>query len=262
MSAAPTTPSPASNKRKTIVLESDSDDDSRQKDTRVANSKANSGKKDASKHKKRRIIESSDDDADEKPQKNQKRSLASKVAKLAMAENKLKPVSVSSVFGAEPIKRIEKPRKTPKKPNEKSLLENADDDDVLMNIDEALLSPKVIKMEAKSTPLKMEKSPEKIIRSESKNKSETKSPPKGHHRAHSSNNNKSPSDRIEKASPAKDAKHSANASNGHKHNESNRSKTDSEDKELEKRKKNVTPSSSKKPAKKASSPAEDLDLSG
>lgn len=228
----------------------------------MANGKGSSAKKDSSKGKKRRIIESSDDE-DDNQQKNKKPTLASKVAKLAPTEKKLKPVSVSSVFGDGPIKRIEKERKPPKKASEKGLLDNEDDDVDLMEIDEALLSPKSFKVEAKPSP-KKEKSSEKLPKSKSKEKLETKSPAKDHHRSHSSNNNKSPSVKIEKASPVKDTKHSSSASKGHKRSDSNRSNTDSDDKESHKRKKNggETPSSSKKPPKRETSPSENLDSSG
>lgn len=266
--AAPNTPSPAANKRKTIVLDSDSDDDGRKKKSHVSKGEANSGKKDASKSKKRRIIESSDDEA-ENQQKIKKPTQSSKLAKLASTAKTLKPVTVSSVFGDGPIKRVEKERKPPKIASDKALLDNADDDDDLMEIDEALLSPKAIKVEKKPT-LKKEKSSEKLLKTKSKEKLETKSPAKGHHRSNSSNSLKSPSVKTEKASPAKErketkeGKHSSSAPKDHTRSESNRSHTDSDEKEFSKRKKNGpdTPSSSKKPPKKASSPSEELDTSG
>lgn len=250
--AVPQTPSPAPNKRKPIVLDSDSDDDARKKPSHVANGKSKSDKKDSSKSKKRRIIESSDDDEDENQQKNKKPSLA----KLAVSEKQMKPVSVSSVFGEAPIKRVEKERKPPKTKSEKTLLDDADDDVELMEIDEALLSPKTVKAEAK-TPVKREKSSDKLNKSKPKEKLDVKSPAKEHHRSNSGGHSKSPSVKIETASPTKEAK-------SHKRSEASRSHNDSHEKESQKRKKSShdTPSSNKKPPKKASSPADDLDTSG
>lgn len=266
--AASKTLSPAATKRKTIVVDSDSDDESRKKESLMSSGKANSGKKDAAKSKKRRIIESSDDEA-KNQQKNKKPTLSSKVAKLFPAEKKLKPVTVSSVFGEGPIKRVEKERKPPKHACEKALLDNADDDDDLMEVDEALLSPKANKVETKPI-LKKEMSSEKLLKTKSKEKLETKSPAKEHHLSDSSNSLKSPSVKTEKATPAKEskgtkeAKHSSSALKDPTRSESNRSHTDSDDKESTKRKKNGsdTPSSSKKPPKRVSSPSEKLDTSG
>lgn len=154
-------------KRKSIVFNSDSDDDTKN------HSKSEKKSIDKLKHKKRRVIASSDEEAEDKNAKSRtsKPSLSNKLAKNAStAYTKMKPFDVGNLFGDEP-ERIEKVKTKTNK--EKDLLNDRDDD--LMEIDEKLLSsspkkskssrskieipskaenesPKKIKTEVKSTP--------------------------------------------------------------------------------------------------------------
>lgn len=129
-SAAPAAPKSAQ-KRKTAVLD-DSDDELAQTHDKPKKSPA----KHSTQSKKRRVLYSSDED-EPKP-KSQDTSGGSTLASKAA---KLKAVNVTSAFGSAPVKRIEKE----KKPKMKAPVDvfDADTDDMeLMQVDEALLSPK------------------------------------------------------------------------------------------------------------------------
>lgn len=226
--AASAAPSSAQ-KRKPIVLDdSDNEDDNRKNGTNEGKAKSTS-KTDGSKSKKRRVIYSSDED-EPKESKSSKDPVATVSSKLA----KMKAIDVSSAFGSEPIKRVEKE----KKPSQLKNLDvfDADTDDMeLMNVDEEILTSSAkkkdsnkkdvkVKEEIKSpvkdkTPLKTKnnKTPEKV-------KQEQKSPD---------------TIKAEKKTPIKKEKRDESKDKKDR-------KKDSDDERSTKKKK-ATPSSNKKP---------------
>lgn len=120
----------------------DSDSDGEKKTKPAEVSKV--ARKDSSKSKKRRILGSSDED--EPATNGKKESISSKLSKLSTksspdGKKKLKPVDVNSVFGNEPVKRIEKEKKTSKTSKASNLFDDFDDDEDLAEIDDDLLSP-------------------------------------------------------------------------------------------------------------------------
>lgn len=191
-------------KRKPIVLD-DSDNEDDKKPNGVSKTKSPStSSKQSSQSKKRRVFYSSDED-EPKTSNDKKSTVSSKVSQL-------KTVNVGSVFGDQPIKRIEKEKKSKKKAE--SDVFDADTDDMeLMNVDEELLSPKLKKLDIKKEKqlpateklvlkTKNDKTPEKVKiekNTPEKVKTEKKTPEKV---------------KIEKKTPVKKEKHSPQESEG------------------------------------------------
>lgn len=168
-------------KRKTILLDSDSDDE----EPRKANTGSLGSK--LSKNtagKKRRIVSSDEDEPD-----SSRKATINGSKSTTTAKKDLKPVDALGAFGGSPIKRVEKQKKA--KATEKDIFNDSVADDLeLMDVDESLLNAKKTspgnnnvhkdkpKKEQKVSPKKEEskKSPEK--KKEFKEPSSAKSTPK------------------------------------------------------------------------------------
>lgn len=202
--------------------------------------------------KKRRIIDSSDEE--ETISKNA--TISSKVAKLSLkaSENKkMKAVNVANVFGDEPIKRVEKEKK-PKKTAEKQMLDNATDDIDLIDIDETVILSNGKNTNQKHTPKKQhkvkdEKKTPKKDSTPRKVKNEEKTPIKV------KDEKKTPT-KIEKLSPMKQEIGSSSATKKKRE----QSKTPQSNDSGKNRKQNGTPSSGSK-RKKQNNDESQLDTS-
>lgn len=194
MGAKPAAPSVSSSaqKRKPIVLD-DSDNEYDRKSDKFQ--KTNSSKSKETKPKKRRIIESSDED-EPKPLNGKDEPISSKLSKLSSKTpegKKLKPVDISNVFGSGPAKRIEKEKKDIKPIKSEIDVYDADTDEMeIMDIDD------------EAEPESCKKS---IPRREEKVKEEKKTPEKEEAVLKSKDNIKTPPKakmKTEKASPKKE----------------------------------------------------------
>lgn len=127
--SAPAKPAtPVAQKRKPIVLDSDSDDEERKSTVKSLGSKL--GKSAAG--KKRRIVSSDEDEPSASPQKKTNGTKSSSTKKV------LKPVDIAGALGGSPIKRVEKTKKA--KATEKDVFNDSVADDLeLMDVDESLL---------------------------------------------------------------------------------------------------------------------------
>lgn len=203
MGAKPAAPSVSSSaqKRKTIALD-DSDNEQDRKSDKFEKSSSSQSKE--TKPKKRRIIESSDED-ESKPLNGKDEPISSKLSKLSSkttGSKKLKPVDISNVFGSGPVKRVEKDKKEKNPIKSEIDVYDADTDEMeIIDIDDEPVPESSRKSNDKKT--KKEKTPRK----EEKVKEEKQTPKKMEAVLKAENNIKTPSKakvKTEKVSPKKE----------------------------------------------------------
>lgn len=242
MGAKPAAPSVSSSaqKRKPIVLDDSDSEQDRKSDKKSKETKP----------KKRRIIESSDED-EPKPLNGKDEPISSKISKLSSKTpegKKLKPVNISNVFGNGPVKRVEKEKKVKVPIKSEIDVFDADTDEMeIMDIDDEPM-PESSK---KSSDMKNNK--EKTTRKEEKVKEEKKTPKKEEAVLKPKDNIKTPSKarvKAEKASPKKE-----------KHDEKKERKRTPRDEESHSDKKNNKTPTSKKKQKKQVDDDPELDRS-
>lgn len=239
--------SSSAQKRKPIDLD-DSDNEQERKSDKFE--KGSSSKSKETKPKKRRIIESSDED-ETKPLNGKDEPISSKLSKLSSKTpegKKLKPVDISNVFGNGPVKRVEKEKKEKKPIKSEIDIFDADTDEMeIMDIDDEPEPESSKKSNDKKT--KKEKTPRK----EEKVKEEKKTPKKEEAVLKSKDNIKTPPKakvKTEKASPKKE-----------KQDEKKDRKRTPKDEESHSDKKNKETPTSKKKQKKQTDDDSELDRS-